>query len=38
VVETLNEYNRRVAELADYLNVSSRHRGHEAEGQEAQQG
>ena len=38
LAEALNEYNRCVAELADYLNVSSRHRGKEAEWREARQG
>jgi hypothetical protein len=35
LAEASNEYNRCVAELADYLNVSSRHRDSGAEGEEA---
>lgn len=38
LAEALSEYNRCVAELADYLNVSSRHRSRETERQEIQQG
>jgi hypothetical protein len=32
LAEALSEYNRCVAELVDYLNVSSRYRSSEAEG------
>ena len=33
LAEALSEYNRCVAELVDYLNVSSRYRSSEAEGE-----
>ena len=34
LAEALSEYNRCVAELVDYLNVSSQQRNSEAEGEE----